>query len=137
MCIGDVIVLDAGKFQDYAELEVLHEHAPNLTAVIATNPSLLGPHLVQHKLASQAAVAEIVGVLGLPNRQKAGQLLDLVYAKITPATTKENARKHFNNFLLIIAYPLGHRDIAESLVASLSKLGAYKLIESCCMCVSQ
>ena len=104
------------------DIEVLHEHAADLTSAIATNPSLFGQHLVQSGFAVQATVTGIVTTLGIDNYQKGTRLLSLVNSKLQTAGTKENIRKYFNDFLLIITYPMGHRDIAELLVATFSKL---------------
>ena len=110
---------------NYVELQILQEHTADLTSVIATNPSLFGQHLVQCGLAVQTTVTSIMDTLGVANYVKGGRLLGLVDTKIGTTGSKQNARKYFDDFLLIIAYPMGHRDIAESLVAIYSKLSAH------------
>ena len=116
----------AGIFQSYnhIEVEVLQEYAADLTSAIATNPSLFGQHLVQCGLAVQTTVTGIVDTQGINDYRKGSGLLSLVDSKLRIAGTKENARRYFNDFLLIIAYPMGQRGIAESLVATFSKLSA-------------
>ena len=106
---------------------MLQRHTADLNQAIQNNPSLFGQHLVQRGLAVPTTVTGIVDTLGISDYQKGSKLLNLVDSKLQTAGTKENARKYFNSFLVIIARPLGHRDIAESLVATLSKLSAHKL----------
>ena len=112
----------------YVELEVLQRYTADLALAIAANPSLFGQHLVQHGLAVQITVAGIVDTLGITDYQKGSILLSLVDSKLRTAGTRENATKYFNDFLLIIAYPMGHRDLAELVVATFSKLSAHKLM---------
>ena len=121
----------AGMFQNYIELEVLQRHTADLNQVIAaapTNPPLLGQQLVQHGFAVRTTVNGIVNTLGITDYQKGSQLLSLVDSKLRTAGTKENARTYFNDFLVIIAGPLGQCDIAESLVSTFSKWNAHKLV---------
>ena len=109
------------------EVEVLQEYAADLTLVIATNPSLFGQHLVQRGLAVQTTVTGIVDTQGINDYRKGCGLLSLVDSKLQTAGSKDNARRYFNDFLLIIAYPLGHCGIAESLVTTFSKLSAQSM----------
>ena len=119
------MILYAGIFQNYnhIEVEVLQEHAADLTSVIATNPSLFGQHLVQRGLAVQTTVTGIVDTLGFSDYQKGSKLFNLVDSKIRTTRTSDNARKYFDDFLSIIAYnyAMGHRDVAESLATAFSK----------------
>ena len=119
--------MHAATFQTHVELEVLQEHTADLTLAIATNPPLFGQHLVQRGLAVQTTVDGNVNTLGFTDYEKGMKLLSLVKTKIRTTGSKENARKYFDDFLQIITYPMGYRDLAESLVATYSKLSAHKL----------
>ena len=113
------------------ELEVLQRHTADLNQAIAaapTNPPLFGQQLVQHGFAVQTTVGGIANTLGFNDYQKGSQLLNLVYSKIRTARTKANARRYFDDFLMIIAGSLGQRDIAESLVVTFSKLRAHYIV---------
>ena len=100
---------------------MLQRHNADLVSVIATNPSLFGHHVVQSGFAAPVTVSGIVDMLGINDYQKGSRLLSLVDAKVRTAGTRENTRKYFNDFLMIIAGPMKHREVAESLVTTFSK----------------
>ena len=116
--------------RSYVELDVVQRHIADLNQAIGaapTNPVLFGQQLAQHGFAVQATVNGIVNTLGVTDYQKGSQLLNLVDSRIRTAGTKENARRYFNDFLMIILGPMGHHDITESLVATFRKWNARKL----------
>ena len=100
---------------------MLQEHTVNLSQAIATDPSLFGQHLVQCGFAVQTTVTDTVCTLGFSDSQKGSRLLNIVDTKLRTAGAKENVRKYFDDFLKIIAYPMGQHDVAELLVTTFSK----------------
>ena len=117
------MILYAGTSQNYncIELRVLQEHTANLSQAIATDLSLFGQHLVQCGFAVQTTVTGIVDTLGISDYQKGSRFLNIVDSKLQTAGTKEIVRKYFDDFLKIIAYPMGQCDVAELLVTTFSK----------------